>query len=88
MPLQYLHASPFISCELKPSNILLDENSRIKLDGIGFSLKLAALNKNLLTQTLVSLLTGRAFQVLAKCMLRLLENANLDAHQWLKQLYP
>ncbi|KAK9845677.1 hypothetical protein WJX84_012207 [Apatococcus fuscideae] len=50
--LQYLHASSVIFCDLKPSNILLDENGRIKLGGFGFSLKLADINKNLLQQTL------------------------------------
>ena len=52
--LQYLHSCSVIFCDLKPSNILLDENGRIKLGGFGFSLKLADINKNLLQQTLVS----------------------------------
>ena len=54
--LQYLHASSVVFCDLKPSNILLDENGRIKLGGFGFSLKLADINKNLLQQTLVCLI--------------------------------
>ncbi len=56
--LQYLHASSVIFCDLKPSNILLDENGRIKLGGFGFSLKLADINKNLLQQTLVRMPLG------------------------------
>lgn len=70
--LQYLHASSVIFCDLKPSNILLDENGRIKLGGFGFSLKLADINKNLLTQTLVSLvsmtLVGTSCCLCSTCM--------------------
>jgi len=41
--LAYLHSKGFIYCDLKPSNLLLDENGRIKLGGFGLSRKLSEL---------------------------------------------
>ena len=43
--LHHLHAEGFIYCDLKPSNILLDENGRIKLGGFGLSRKLSEINR-------------------------------------------
>jgi serine/threonine protein kinase len=43
--MQYLHHHSIIYCDLKPSNILLDENGRLKLGGFGLSRRLADINK-------------------------------------------
>lgn len=48
--IQYLHSNAIIYCDLKPSNILLDENGRIKLGGFGLSRRLADINKTSLQQ--------------------------------------
>eukprot|EP00879_Flechtneria_rotunda_P020298 GHRR01021346.1.p1 GENE.GHRR01021346.1~~GHRR01021346.1.p1 ORF type:complete len:660 (+),score=250.95 GHRR01021346.1:421-2400(+) len=47
--LQFLHANSIIYCDVKPSNILLDENGRLKLGGFGLSRRLSDINKNPVT---------------------------------------
>lgn len=45
--LQYVHAHGVVHADFKPSNLLLDENGRIKLGGFGLSRRLADLGKGL-----------------------------------------
>jgi serine/threonine protein kinase len=47
--LQFLHAHSIIYCDIKPSNILLDENGRLKLGGFGLSRRLSDINKTPVT---------------------------------------
>lgn len=49
MALQFLHTNSIIYCDIKPSNILLDENGRLKLGGFGLSRRLSDINKNPVT---------------------------------------
>lgn len=49
MLLQFLHAHSIIYCDVKPSNILLDENGRLKLGGFGLSRRLSDINKTPVT---------------------------------------
>jgi serine/threonine protein kinase len=43
--LQYLHHKQIIYCDLKLSNVLLDENGRLKRWGFGLSRRLSDINK-------------------------------------------
>ncbi|GMH45644.1 hypothetical protein BSKO_13601 [Bryopsis sp. KO-2023] len=44
--LQYIHSKGFLYCDLKPSNILVDQDGRLKLGGFGNSRKLDDVNSN------------------------------------------
>ncbi|KAL2644142.1 hypothetical protein R1flu_011729 [Riccia fluitans] len=48
--LQFLHSKGVIYCDLKPSNILLDENGRLKLCDFGLARRLGDISKNSLQQ--------------------------------------
>ena len=39
---QCMHSAGMVYCDLKPSNVLMDENGMVKLGGFGLSRKLAA----------------------------------------------
>lgn len=43
--LQYLHSRSTIHCDLKPSNILLDEDGTLKLGGFSVARKLSDINQ-------------------------------------------
>ena len=63
--IQYLHSNAIIYCDLKPSNILLDENGRIKLGGFGLSRRLSDINKTSLQQLPP---VGTSSEYCKKCM--------------------
>ncbi|KAI0511858.1 hypothetical protein KFK09_012492 [Dendrobium nobile] len=44
--LQFLHSKGILYCDLKPSNILLDENGHIKLCDFGLAIRLNEIEKN------------------------------------------
>ncbi|KAH7436627.1 hypothetical protein KP509_05G028600 [Ceratopteris richardii] len=48
--LQFLHSKGVIYCDLKPSNILLDENGRLKLCDFGLARRLPDISKNSVQQ--------------------------------------
>ena len=59
--LQYLHSNCILNCDLKPSNILLNENGRIKLGGFGLSQRLSSIGQaQALPQVLLLLSRARA----------------------------
>lgn len=48
--LQFLHSKGVIYCDLKPSNILLDENGRLKLCDFGLARRLSDISKSSVSQ--------------------------------------
>ena len=42
---QCLHSAGMVCCDLKPSNVLMDEDGMVKLGGFGLSRKLSACSK-------------------------------------------
>ena len=42
---QHLHSKGIIHCDLKPTNVLLDENGSIRLGGFGCARKLADISE-------------------------------------------
>ncbi|MCO5588972.1 hypothetical protein L7F22_042936 [Adiantum nelumboides] len=52
--LQFLHSKGVIYCDLKPSNILLDENGRLKLCDFGLARRLSDISKNSVQQSLLN----------------------------------
>lgn len=69
--MQFLHSKEIIYCDLKPSNILLDENGRMKLGGFGLSRRLVDINKKPL-QTLpqARARTGDSSRSTSCCLMR------------------
>lgn len=51
--LQYLHSQGFLHCNLKPTNILLNEHGRAKVAGFGLSQSLETINTEKDTSLLV-----------------------------------
>ncbi|EFN50873.1 hypothetical protein CHLNCDRAFT_141668 [Chlorella variabilis] len=47
--LQHLHTRGILHCDLKPSNILLDENGRVRLGGLGISRRSEVVQRQLAT---------------------------------------
>lgn len=80
--LQHLHSNSIIHCDLKPSNIMMDENGWIKLGGFSVARKLSSINSVPLSE-LQAVLSPSALPtalMVALCELRSADRHRLHVH--------